>query len=113
MLSMPISLSISTHDNDEYKLPFKKHLASLDMHKLNFPLRLRHWKEGDTFIPLGMSNRKKLSDFFIDEKFSLLQKEQTWVLCSGDDIIWIVGERINDRYKITEDTREVYKITIL
>ena len=112
-LSVPISLSISIHNNNEYKIPFEKQIASLDMHKLDFPLRLRHWKEGDTFIPLGMSNRKKLSDFFIDEKFSLLQKEQAWVLCSGDDIIWIVGERINDRYKITEDTREVYKITIL
>ena len=54
----------------------------------------------------------KINDFFIDEKFSIIKKEKTWILCSGEDIVWIVGERISDVYKITEDTQRVYKITI-
>ncbi len=78
--------------------------AVLDMRKIAFPLELRKWREGDVFQPLGMKGRKKISDFLIDKKVPLFEKENTWVLCSGEDIIWVVGHRIDNRYKITSDS---------
>ena len=87
--------------------------AKLDFDKLKFPLVLRKWKKGDKFMPLGMQTFKKLSDFFIDNKYSLIAKQQQWILCSADDIIWIVGDRIDDRFKITTQTKNVYIAEIL
>ncbi|NQT76578.1 MAG: tRNA lysidine(34) synthetase TilS [Bacteroidetes bacterium] len=111
-LAEPVTLKISMRKAGDYKIPLDQNIASLDYDKLAFPLMLRRWKAGDLFIPLGMKNRKKLSDFFIDEKFSRLQKEQTWVLCSGEDVAWIVGSRIDERYRITSETKDVYKIEL-
>ncbi|MCK4407720.1 MAG: tRNA lysidine(34) synthetase TilS, partial [Bacteroidales bacterium] len=85
-------------------------IACLDYEKLKFPLILRKWKEGDYFYPLGLNSRKKLSDFFIDRKFSLLDKENAWLLCSGDKIVWIVGFRIDNRFKITKRTKKIFQI---
>lgn len=85
-----------------------KHIAFLDNDRLNFPLIIRKWKEGDFFYPIGMSGKKKLSDFFIDNKLSLFDKEDCWLLCSGDDIVWIIGHRIDDRFKVSEDTKKAY-----
>ena len=80
-------------------------MATFDMDKLSFPLILRRWREGDSFIPFGMRGRKKLSDYFSDRKFSLVQKERTWLLCCAEDIIWVVGERIDNRYRVNKSTR--------
>lgn len=82
-----------------------KNIAYFDRDKLRFPLTLRTWKEGDWFIPFGMKGRKKLSDYFSDHKFSRVQKERTWLLCSGDAIIWIVGERTDERFRVDESTK--------
>ena len=79
-----------------------------DLHKLEFPLTLRRWKEGDWFIPFGMKGRKKVSDYFTDRKYNLKEKENAWLLFSGDEIVWIVGERSDDRYKITEGSVDVF-----
>ena len=68
-------------------------------------MTLRKWQEGDWFIPFGMKGRKKLSDYFSDRKFSRLEKEQTWLLCSGDTIIWIVGERSDNRFCLDKMTK--------
>ena len=84
--------------------------ASLDFEKLKFPLILRKWEQGDSFYPLGMKKKKKLSDFFIDQKFPMQEKEQTWLLCSGRDIVWIVGHRIDHRYRVTGSTVEILRI---
>ena len=84
-----------------------KHIAYFDYDKLSFPLTLRKWKEGDWFIPFGMKGRKKLSDYFSDHKFSRMDKEQTWLLCSGENILWIVGERSDNRYCINKTTKSV------
>jgi tRNA(Ile)-lysidine synthase len=78
-----------------------------DADKLFFPLTLRKWQPGDWFIPFGMKGRKKLSDFFTDRKFSLPDKENAWVLTSDEDIVWVVGERSDERFKITESTENV------
>lgn len=85
----------------------------LDASKIAFPLTLRHWRPGDTFRPLGMRGSKKLSDFFVDSKMSLPQKEAATVLAeSGGGIVCIVGMRIDDRYKLTGATRRVLEVTL-
>jgi len=83
-------------------------IAQLDVEKLKFPLTLRKWKEGDRFMPLGMRKYKKLSDFFIDNKFSIIDKQEQWLLCSDVDIVWLVGCRIDERYKLETNTKKVY-----
>ena len=83
---------------------------SIDLGKITFPLVLRHWENGDWFIPIGMKGKKKISNFFTDNKFSLIDKENTWLLCSGNDIVWIVGHRPDDRYKITKSTKNILQI---
>ncbi len=85
-------------------------VALLDADKLKFPLRLRRWKDGDWFIPFGMSGRKKLSDYLIDKKVSLAEKRRQFVLLSGDDIVWVVGRRLDDRYAITRKTENVLRV---
>ena len=98
----PLSIEFSVSSNLSFDNDPNR--AKLDFHKLSFPLRLRKWKNGDKFKPLGMSNFKKLSDFFIDEKYSLLEKQKQWILCSEDNIVWIIGNRIDERYKIENHT---------
>lgn len=93
-------------------VPKKANVAMLDMDLLNFPLKLRHWKQGDSFVPFGMRKKKKLSDFFTSNKYSLLDKERQWLLCSGDEIVWVVGKRIDDRFKVSNSTKSVLKIEI-
>jgi tRNA(Ile)-lysidine synthase len=87
-----------------------ENMASLDFEKLKFPLKIRHWKEGDTFQPLGMKGKKKLSDFMIDEKIPLNLKRSVLVLVSNEEIVWVAGHRIDDRYKITNKTKKVFNI---
>ena len=99
-----IKFSIST----DLLVDKRPNVAKLDFEKLSFPLELRKWKNGDRFKPLGMSNFKKLSDFFIDEKYSIFDKQNQWILCSEDDIVWIVGNRIDERYKLDSNTKKVY-----
>lgn len=90
----------------------KTALVSIDFEKINLPLLLRNWRSGDYFYPLGMQQKKKISKFFKDEKFSLLKKEQTWLLVNADGaIIWIVGYRMDDRFKIRPTTRNVLNIS--
>lgn len=88
-----------------------ENVALLDGDKLQFPLRLRRWRDGDWFVPLGMSGRKKVSDYLTDKKVSLLEKSRQFVLLSGEDIVWVVGRRIDDRYCVKRSTENVLKIT--
>ena len=88
-----------------------EHIAQVDVDKLRFPLTLRRWREGDWFIPFGMTGRKKLSDFLKDAKVSVAEKGRQFVLLSGVDIVWVVGRRIDDRYRLTRETENVLRIT--
>lgn len=86
----------------------------VDQNKLKYPLVLRRWKEGDVFYPLGMNGKsKKVSKFFKDEKFSLIEKENAWLLCSDDQIVWIVGIRQDERFKIEKTTKQILQIALL
>ena len=88
-----------------------EHIAQVDADRLQFPLTLRRWQEGDWFIPFGMTGRKKISDFLIDAKVPLPEKQRQFVLLSGDEIVWLVGRRIDDRYRLTSETENVLRIT--
>lgn len=110
-LTNPVKFKIELlANNPEFIIEKKNNILYLDKGKLKYPLILRRWQQGDWFIPFGMTGRKKLSDYFSDNKFSLLDKENVWVLCSGGDIVWLVGHRSDNRYRITEKTTEILKI---
>jgi tRNA(Ile)-lysidine synthase len=87
-------------------------IALFDADKIEWPLTLRHWQQGDYIKPLGMNGLKKVSDYFIDQKFSLFQKESLWLLLSGNKIMWIVGHRMDGRFAIDANTKNVIKIEI-
>lgn len=84
----------------------------LDKEMLKFPLIVRKWQKGDYFYPVGMKGKKKLSKYFKDEKYSLIEKEQQWLLCNENDIVWIIGKRSDNRYKITQPTNTIIKLTL-
>lgn len=89
-----------------------KHIACLDADKVKLPLTIRKWQVGDKFIPLGMNGKKKISDYMTDKKFSLFQKENQYVVCSEDKIVWLVNERCDNRYRITDQTRRILLLKI-
>ena len=84
----------------------------VDAQRLTFPLVIRPWQEGDWFIPLGMKGKNKISDFLVDTKVPLHQKKTTFLLCSGNNIVWIIGQRTDDRFKITQASKQLLKIEI-
>lgn len=110
-ITTPVHLKISIEDSAEIEKNPDFLFADLD--KLSFPLELRKWKSGDWFIPFGMKGKKKLSDYFTDRKFSLKDKENAWVLLSGENIVWIVGERSDNRFRITNQTINILKIKLV
>ncbi len=87
-----------------------QHEIYIDKAKLVFPLEMRIWKEGDYFHPLGMNGKKKISKYLKDEKLSLVEKENTWLLTSNNEVVWVVGKRADNRFRVTETTTNILKI---
>ena len=109
-LDEPIPLRFSCFEKtDDFVIDKSRKVAQLDFDKLKFPLALRHWRHGDRFHPLGMKGSKLLSDFFVDQKFTEQQKSSVWLLTSSaGDIVWVVGWRIDDRFKVTNETKNIF-----
>lgn len=95
-----------------FMVPKDRFIACVDADKITQPLTLRKCRVGDWFVPFGMKGRKKVSDYLTDRKRSLYEKERQWVVCSGEDIVWLVNERIDNRFRVKEDSRRVLLISI-
>ena len=91
-------------------IPRGREFACLDADKLTFPLTLRRVARGDWFIPFGMKGKKLLSDYMTDRKFPLNRKERQWLLWDGDRVAWVVGERIDNRFRVDEHTRKILRL---
>jgi len=104
-------LSISEKLSDDIKKT-DVNTVFIDKYLLKFPLIVRKWDNGDYFYPIGLQGRKKLSKYFKDEKMSLFEKENIWLLCSKNEIVWIIGKRLDDRFKITNKTKYILKIIL-
>ena len=110
-VSDPVNLKMKNEKyTTNYKISKKSNIAYLDTEKLKYPLKLRKWYKGDYFYPLGMNQKKLISDFFIDNKVSVPDKEKTWLLVSEKQIVWVIGHRIDNRYKITANTKTILNI---
>ena len=114
-VTSPIHLRFSRFEkSSDFVIDKSPDVALLDADKVIFPLTLRHWRHGDRFHPLGMKGSKLLSDFFVDQKFTEWQKRNVWLLVSADDeIIWVVGHRIDDRFKVTSETKSVFRCDLV
>jgi tRNA(Ile)-lysidine synthase len=104
-----ISASYIKIDNS-FKIPVDPLIACIDCEMFSFPLVIRKWKSGDHFYPLGMKQQKKLSDYFVDSKYSKIDKEEVLILESDGNIVWIIGDRIDERFRITESTKKILLI---
>ena len=106
-LQRPIQLEFESVEHFEIT---NANTVFVDNEMLNYPLLLRRWEEGDVFQPFGMEGKKKLSKFFKDEKLSLVAKENVWVLCSNNKIVWVVGMRLDHQFKVSKNTKDIVRI---
>ncbi|MEN9918645.1 MAG: tRNA lysidine(34) synthetase TilS [Bacteroidota bacterium] len=112
-ITEPLVLTFESFSNtSDFVIVRSNQLVYLDKAKLTYPLSIRRWSVGDKFVPFGMKGSKKLSDYFSDRKFSLLDKDKVWLLFSGNKIVWIIGERADDRFRITDKTTEVLSVKL-
>jgi tRNA(Ile)-lysidine synthase len=111
--SLPFPMDMEVLDRLELeRIPEDPGTACLDLDMVQFPLIIRRWMHGDYFYPLGMEQSKKLSDFFVDEKIPVPEKEGAWIMASGKKIVWIMGYRIDHRFRITPSTKRVLMLRL-
>lgn len=108
---LPINLKISVVSSP-VEITSNLNKLYLNADKVQGKLKLRKWKTGDWFVPFGMKGKQKLSDYFINNKFSLKEKEATWLLCDNEKVVWIVGYRSDNRYRVDHSTKNIYIIEI-
>lgn len=115
-IDQPVSLKMTLFDRNKIEkkvfLSAKKNEVYIDYDLLKFPLTIRKWQAGDYFYPLGMSGKKKISDYLKDEKIALPEKEKIWLLCNQNKIIWVIGMRLDNRYKITDKTKHILHLIL-
>lgn len=110
----PFRLVMEEYDyTSEFIIPKDKNTACFDADKINKTWEIRKWKPGDVFIPFGMTGKKHVSDYLTDKKFSLSEKEKQWILCFGEQIAWLIGERTDNRFKVNENTKRVIIVRIV
>ncbi|MBN2482480.1 MAG: tRNA lysidine(34) synthetase TilS [Bacteroidales bacterium] len=109
-INLPIRMKFSKLTGRNFVIPVDKNIAALDLDLITFPLTVRHWRPGDAFKPLGMRGSKKISDYLIDQKIPLPDKQHIHVIESDGNIIWLISHRIDDRYKITVATKNILLI---
>ena len=110
LLEFPVQLSIDQVDN--YEKANTQDILYIDKKALKYPLMLRKWQEGDYFYPMGMDGRKKVSKFFKDEKMDKFSKERQWLLFSNNQLVWILGKRGDERFKVSDTTESILKLTL-
>jgi tRNA(Ile)-lysidine synthase len=107
-IHFPLCMTLTFEDfHENYEIVKDENRAYFDAKLLHFPLQIRKWEKGDKFIPFGMNEFQKLSDYFSNHKFSKPEKDNTWLLCSDKNIIWIIGNRTDNRYRIKKETQKV------
>lgn len=112
-ITSPLEINIRVFEREAgFKLSREAHIMQVDANLVNFPLTIRHALPGDRFQPLGMERFKKISDFYVDEKLSIPEKESCWLLLNGTDIIWVIGRRIDNRFKVTPSTTRILEISV-
>ncbi len=114
IIQKPMRISIKKLKPEEQNLlKVDSTQCLLDASKISFPLKIRKWKKGDYFIPFGFEHKKLISDFYIDKKFSIHKKNESWLLLSNEDICWLIGERADNRFAITRNTKEILVLTLI
>lgn len=111
-INFPIHLKMNAAETFDKSLN-SKNLIQLDADLLTFPLKLRQWQQGDYFHPFGMKGKQKLSDFFINQKLSLFEKQKIWLLESNNEIVWVIGYRMSEKFKVNEKTKNILIIEYL
>jgi len=113
-IDYPVRLTFHQIENSPaLKVPNDSNIAALDVDKLTFPIKLRPWQPGDKFMPFGMDRFKKVSDFLVDQKISMFEKDNIYVMESKGDIVWVVGKRIDNRFKISNQTTKIWMVNCL
>ncbi len=108
LITKPIDLEFESYPNNPDIFQNKDiNLAFFDRDKLVYPLKIRKWERGDYFYPLGMKGKKLISDYLVDNKISIAEKKKIWLLTSGDQIVWIIGHRMDNRFRISPVTKNV------
>lgn len=111
-IDYPITITHQIIDKKDFVLEKNPNVACLDADKCSGLLTLRHWRKGDSFVPFGMRGSRKLSDFFNDCKLSVIEKNRVWLLCMDDEIVWVVGMRISNKYAVTGNTNKILKLLL-
>ena len=109
IIDFPLKIVLS---NESYISNANANCIFVDKDKLKFPLSIKKWEEGDIFYPFGMNGKKLLSKYYKDEKYSLIDKSNQWLLCSDNQIVWVVGKRQDDRFKVETNTTNILKISL-
>jgi tRNA(Ile)-lysidine synthase len=109
-VNIPLKLTLC---NIGYISNLNSNCIFVDEDKINFPLTIRKWQEGDVFYPSGMQGKKKVSKYFKDQKFSLIDKQNQWLLCSNDEIVWVINHRADQRFLANNNTKNILKLETL